>query len=77
VRLAVGAVHDLSGDKQLSLAFEWLSLGKARIRENANLEGEYGSNDVFLLSLNLNWSKRPWSGRATFGDTHDSAPHQG
>jgi len=63
-RLGFGAIHRLSDSTQLGFLFQWLNLGKGKIR-NGNLAGSYKQNDVFFVGATINWMTPSW--RETFG----------
>ena len=68
IRIAVGALHDLNEDMQIGVSFVWVDLGRAKVRSGATspltgVIGDYKSNDVFFLGMNVNWKKLPWSDR--------------
>jgi long-chain fatty acid transport protein len=65
IRIGIGAIHDLSDKTQLGFAFEWANLGQSKVA-NARVKGDYDRNDIFFLSLNVNWKKLPWGGMVTF-----------
>jgi len=68
--LGVGGLYDYSEKLKLGFAFAWTSLGSAPVNNlragGAGVKGKYTSNDLFLVSMSLNWKKLPWSGRGTF-----------
>jgi long-chain fatty acid transport protein len=65
IRVGAGALYEWSQDTRVGFGFQWLSFGEANLRNNA-VRGNYDWNDAFFVFVNVNWSKLPWSGRATF-----------
>jgi len=65
LRVGVGTIHQYSETTQLGFGFLWVDLGDARVN-NSVVKGDYERQQIFLLSLNVNWSKLPWAGRGTF-----------
>ena len=65
IRIGVGLIHDYSPHTQMGVAFTYVNLGSADL-DNSSVKGEYDSNSLFFAGLNVNWSKLPWSGKATF-----------
>lgn len=64
IRFGLGALYDLSDATTLGIGFEYVNLGKADINK-PTLVGSYTSNEMYLLSLNVNWKRLPWSGKLT------------
>ena len=65
IRVAVGALYDLSESVRYGMSFEWLNLGNAKVSD-AFVKGEYETNDIFFIGLNITWKKLPWSNWGTF-----------
>jgi long-chain fatty acid transport protein len=63
-RLGFGAVHQFSEKLRVGVSFEWVHLGKAKIRKPA-LRGSYERNDLFFVGFNVNWGVESW--REQFG----------
>lgn len=63
-RLGFGAVHQVSEKLRVGVSFEWVHLGKAKIRK-PGLRGSYERNDLFFVGFNLNWGVESW--REQFG----------
>ena len=66
VRWALGAQYQLSDSLNLGGAITYAWYGKGKIR-SSSLRGDYERNNVFFLTLNLGFSKLPWSGALRFG----------
>jgi long-chain fatty acid transport protein len=63
-RFGFGALHTYSESLRVGLNFEWVNLGKAKIR-TPGLRGKYERNELFFVSLTVNWGTDSW--RSTFG----------
>jgi long-chain fatty acid transport protein len=63
-RVGFGAVHQYSESLKLGVNFEWVNLGKGKVR-TPNVRGSYKRNDLFFLGLTVNWGTDSW--RETFG----------
>jgi long-chain fatty acid transport protein len=63
-RLGFGAVHQLSEKLRVGVSFEWVHLGKGKVRTPA-LRGSYGRNELFFVGFNVNWGIKSW--RDQFG----------
>lgn len=64
-RYAIGALHDYTEDTTLSFGFEFVDLGKARLRNDA-VKGEYDRNFALFLNFSVNWKGLPWKEWGTF-----------
>lgn len=58
-RFGVGVVHRYSESLKLGLNFEWVHLGKAKVR-TPNVIGSYARNDLFFVGLTMNWGTESW-----------------
>jgi long-chain fatty acid transport protein len=63
-RVGFGAVHQYSESLKLGMNFEWVNLGKAKVR-TPNVRGSYERNDLFFFGFTVNWRTDSW--RETFG----------
>jgi long-chain fatty acid transport protein len=64
-RLGIGTIWNWTPTRQVGFSFQWANLGEARL-DNSAVKGSYRSNDLYVFNVNINWSKLPWSGKATF-----------
>jgi hypothetical protein len=62
-----GAIHKLSDSTQIGLLFEWLHLGKGKIKSadaagipGSGIADSYGPNEVFFLGATINWMTPSW-----------------
>ena len=55
IRYAVGAQHQLNERMNIGGSFEYIDLGDAKIDNSNVLVGEYDTNRVFVLGLNLSY----------------------
>ncbi|UCE85042.1 MAG: outer membrane protein transport protein [Deltaproteobacteria bacterium] len=62
IRYAVGVQHQWTESVNVGIAFEYADYGTAKIRNTKNparpVLGEFSKNDLFFLSVNLNWTAR-------------------
>jgi len=63
-RLGFGAVHQYSESLKVGLNFEWVNLGRGKVR-TPNVRGSYERNDLFFVGITMNWRTDSW--RETFG----------
>jgi long-chain fatty acid transport protein len=63
-RLGFGAVHQLSEKLRVGVSFEWVHLGKGKVR-TPGLRGSYQRNELFFVGFNVNWGIESW--REQFG----------
>jgi long-chain fatty acid transport protein len=55
IRYTIGAQHQWSERMTVGGAFEYIDLGEARINNPAVLQGEYETNRVFVIAVNLGY----------------------